>query len=724
MENQFIKATEEACTFEHPVPAPYIRKSFVLPFRPERAVIDICGLGFYELYINGIKITKGMLAPYISNPDDYCYYDEYFVQDYLNDGENVIGVILGNGFFNPFGGAIWEFDKARWIGPPVLALEFQAENGKDQFRFCADESFQVHPSPIIFDELRMGEHYDASKEIADWNLPGADTSRWTSAMQAEAPLGEMAVCTAEPVMVLREIKPVSIQKCQKGYIYDFGENNAGVCRLSVKTDKKQKIELLHGEHLKDGELDLTGTIFERLGYEYYYEYSHRDVYFAKGSGLESYVPSFTYHGFRYVLVKGITEEQAVPELLTFLVMGSDIRTVGGFCCSDQTANTLFEMAERSDRSNFFYFPTDCPHREKNGWTGDASMSAAHMMLLYDADKSWIQWLRNIRRAQNEEGKLPGIVPTAGWGYEWGSGPGWDSVLFNVPYELYKYRGNTEVIKENTQAMVKYLRYIMAKRSEDGTIAVGLGDWVPVGKADPGQYDAPLALTDTVMVMDMARKAEVMFRATGNEADAGYAHNIGTELREVLRRTMIDPDTMLVKGACESSQAIALYYGLFDEAEKETAFARLLELIEAKDGFMDGGLFGLRSLFHVLSEFGHTELAYKMVTRKEFPSYGYLIETGETTLVEQFLTADMQCGSRNHHFMGDIARWFVENIAGLKIVNSKTVVIAPNPPESIDSASAYHDLPSGRVSVSWIRTDGKIKLDIKNESSARCIVMEE
>ena len=405
-------------------------------------------------------------------------------------------------------------------------------------------------------------------------------------------------------------------------------------------------------------------------------------------------------------------------MLTYLVMSSDLRTIGEFHCSDETVNKLFEMAMRSDRSNFYYFPTDCPHREKNGWTGDASMSAAHMMLLYDTTKSWTEWLRNIRKAQTEQGELPGIVPTAGWGYEWGNGPAWDSVLFNLPYQLYKCRGNLEVIKENADAMMKYLEYAMSKRSEDGTIAIGLGDWVPVGK-NSSSYDAPLALTDTLMVMDIANKAKTMFNAIGKASYADKAYEIYTTLRATLRNTMIDFDTMTVKGECQSSQAMSLYYGLFEDNERDESYKRLRELIAKNNNSFDCGFLGIRALFHVLSDFGDTELALEMITKKEYPSYGNLIERGETTLVEQFLPEDMVT-SHNHHFMGDISRWFIENIAGVKIINSKKAEINIKPPKSIDYASFSYELPSGKISVSWKREGDDIKVDVINNSDAEVI----
>jgi len=712
MKKNFIKATENYCDLDTHVAAPLLRRSFVLPAAVTEATVSICGLGFYRLFINGREITKGHIAPYVSNPDHICYYDTYNVTKELTVGENVIGVILGNGFQNCFGGIVWDFDKADFRGAPRLALEFHATdvNGEEIF-FEADKQFKTAPSPILFDDIRLGEIYDAREEQADWCCVGFDDRAWKNALAAETPRGELRLCEAEPIAVLREISPVCVTKHGEAYLYDFGVNTAGICRLNVEAERGQTITLWHGEILKDGEFYNNTTCFNPKKFPFYEKYNQTVRYIASGKGRETYTPSFSYQGFRYVLVEGITEEQATTDLLTYLVMSSDIKTIGGFTCSDERVNTLCDMVINADRSNIFYFPTDCPHREKNGWTGDASMSSDHMVLLYDLERSWRVWLDNIRKTQDEAGALPGIIPTAGWGYHWGNGPTWDSVLFNLPYMLYKFRDNTEVIRENAHAMLGYLSYVFSRRSPDGTVAIGLGDWCPVGKHGP-YPDAPLALTDSVMVMDVAKKAAEMFHAIGYTHEAAYAEGIYREMRETVRRELIDFETMTVKGSCQSSQCIPLYYGVFEPDEEQKAFERLIELIEKKNNTFDCGMIGLHALFHVLSRFGRADLAYKLIMNKDFPGYGHLIEIGETALIEQFMPDPSTCGSHNHHFLGDIIRWFTFNIAGMEILDSKTVRVAPADIEGIDWAEAWYELPSGRVTVRWTKDEkGAKKIEV-------------
>ncbi len=709
MKKQFIAATTEACSFEKHIPAPCLRRSFPLDFTPTEAVLRIAGLGFYALFVNGREITKGPLAPYISNPDHYCYVDRYDLLPYLHQGENVIGVMLGNGFQNPFGGFIWDFHEAAWLGAPRVALELSATDGESTLTLEADEKFLTHPSPILFDEYRFYEIYDARRELGDWTSPGFAAEGWTPAIPVSAPRGELREVTAEPIRVVREIAPVKITPVEGGYLYDFGVNTAGITRLCLKDAAVgQRIAISHGEMLVDGRLNCNNIKFMRPSAKEYHKMNYTDVYFAKGEAEERYAPRFVYHGFRYAFVEGLTEKQATPEALTYLEMHSDLAEIGDFCCSDPMANALFAMVKRSDLSNFYYFPTDCPHREKNGWTGDASMSADHMVLLYDVQKSYREWLSCIRKSQREDGALPGIVPTGGWGFEWGNGPAWDSVLFNLPYVLFRYRGDTEVVKENAHAMLRYLDYILTRRSADGTVAVGLGDWVPTGKRKAEDFDAPLALTDSLMVMDMAKKAAEMLGAlAGFERQAEFAAAVAADMKAALRENLLDKETMTVAGSCQSSQALAIYYDMLEEEEKPAAVARLLEFIHQKGDSFDCGFLGLHAIFHVLGDFGEQELAYRMITKKDYPSYGYLVEHGETTLVEWFRPYDVGLGSRNHHFMGDIGRWFITSLAGLKPLGTSEVEVCPHPVASVDFASAHVDLPAGRVSVEWRREGDRI-----------------
>ena len=715
----FIKATNEYTTSEKFVAAPLFRKIFTVNSAAD-AQIKIAACGFYKLFINGENITKGALAPYISNPDDIVYYDEYTVR--LNSGENAIGVILGNGFVNNPAGWVWDYDKAKYRSAPHFALQLICGD----LSIDADESFKTSPSPIIFDDYRYGEIFDAREQFDGWNTTEFDDSAWSSAIIAPMPRGEIRLCEAEPITVQKELKAISITKTDDGYLYDFGQNCAGVCRLNIKGKKGQRIELRHGELLIDGKLDIENIWFpyneKGIHWEFDKKHIHNDIYICRGEGLETYVPSFTYHGFQYVLVSGITEEQATPELLTYLVMNSNLKKCGDFTTSDKTLATLQDMIVRSDLANFYYFVTDCPQREKNGWTADAALSAEQILLKFDATTSLREWMRNICKAQNTQGALPGIIPTGGWGFKWGNGPAWDCVLAVIPYFCYKYRGDKQIIRECAPAFVKYLHYLTTRNDENGLLAIGLGDWCHVGERY-SKPKAPLIVTDTIMAIDIADKMALLFGEIEMPSQADFARAIARQYRDSFRANLIDFDTMTVNGNCQTSQAMAIYYNLFNGDEKPEAFERLLELINQADGHMDVGVLGARVIFHVLSDFGYADLALKMITRPDFPSYGYIVNQGFNTLWERFTREPVD--SVNHHFWGDITAWFVKALAGLDYNPDTTdltrVDIKPHIVADINDASAYYDSNFGRIESSWIKDGDTVTLAVKVPDSISGVI---
>lgn len=712
---KFIRATTEFTTLDEHIPAPYFRRTFISD-ADATAHIIITACGFYEIYLNGKHYTKGALAPYISNTDHIVYYDEYDIP--INKGENAVGIWLGNGFQNNPGGYIWDFDKNIFRGAPQFAMSVTWKNADgEEISFETDEKYLTSPSPIVFDDYRFGEHYDARLEKIGWNDVGFNDSDWQNAIPAPNPRGQARICEAEPIVVTRELKPVSITKEDDGYRYDFGENCAGVCRLNINGNAGQQIDMIHVERLVDNKISFDGLWFFRNEEQYSHDLKiiHRDIYICKGDGNETYTPRFTYHGFRYVLVKGITEEQATSDLLTYVVMNSDLKEIGGFSCSDEIVNKLQEMTRRSDLANFYYFPTDCPQREKNGWTADAALSAEHVLLNLSAENSYREWMRNICKAQADDGMIPGIVPTDTWGYGKGFGPAWDSVLVYLPYYVYIYRGETDMIYESAKAIMTYLHFLTTKKDGNGLVKFGLGDWCPVGrKAD--DYISPLEFTSTVMAMDIAEKAAFLFDVVGMIPQRDFADTLAKQFRADIRKNLIDFGTMTAIGNCQTSQAMALFYGIFENGERPAAFSRLLDFISLKNDHFDVGVLGGRVLFHVLAEFGCSDLAYDMIVGPEYPSYGDWVMQGSTTLWEQFDSDLSRVSSMNHHFWGDISSWFIQYLAGIRMnptrKNVDNVDIAPCFVKSLDYAEGFHIAPAGKISSSWHRENEKIVLEIQ------------
>lgn len=706
---RFIAASAERTTREKAVPNPYFRKSLTLT-APESMTISICGLGFYKLYINGKEITKGLLAPYISNPDHYIYCDRYEIKDELKEGKNVIAVFLGNGFLNNPGGFVWDFDRTGWIMPPCLSMKIHVKDGGGEREIESDESFKTADSPLVYEDFRAGEIYDAQKEILNWNGIDFDDSGWKNAFLVKPPRGQIKESIAPCIKTYETIKPAAVTKCKNGYIFDFGLNQAGLCTIKVDGEKGQQIDMYHIEHLfSDGEPDLLNI---RCGKDAVVQ---KCSYICRGEKGEEHTTQFTYYGYRYVYVEGLKESQAVSETLTYTVVHADVEPIGGFKCSDEMTNRLVDATIRSYLSNLMYFPTDCPHREKNGWTGDAAVTAEYGLIYFDVEKLYREWLNNIRMSMRESGMLPGIVPTDTWGYEWGNGPAWDRVLIFLPYYCYKYNHDKTVLKENATAIFRYLRYMNTLIKEDGLVYAGLGDWCQTGRSDQGDPTTPIELSSTVCCMDMAEKAAFIFDELGLDSERDYALSLYKKLRCAARKRLIDFSTMTAAGSCQGAQCLAISYGLFGEAERPEAFRRLIDFIDEKDGHFDIGFVSSNHLFSVLSDFGFSELAFDLINADSFPSYAYSLMQGDTAIAEDFRENYDVVASRNHPAFGDIIRWYISRIAGINYNPCRCageLNIKPSFIETLTFAEGYHKAPEGMIKTRWERKDDCIILNVE------------
>ncbi|MGM9626197.1 MAG: family 78 glycoside hydrolase catalytic domain, partial [Eubacteriales bacterium] len=651
--------------------------------------------------------------------------------DQLKAGSHVFGFQLGNGMQNAFGGYIWDFEKAIWRSAPKLAvcIALTDEDGHVT-EIEADESFVWAPSPILYDDIRQGECYDARRELPGWNLPGFDDSQWAHAEKTETPRGVSVVCAANPIVETDRVKAVSIRpgtrltyaesdQVDEGYLYDFGENCAGIPHLCVKGEKGQKISMIFGEYIKaDGTFTVDNIRFVRPECRDIPLYIQRDEYTCKGEGTEEWQPAFTYHGFRYCLVTGITEEQAKDSLLTYVVMNTELPERGGFTCSDETLNKLQRMVRVSTLANFYHFPTDCPHREKNGWTADAALSTEHALLNLAPENNYYEWMRHIRASMDERGALPGIVPTGGWGFAWGNGPAWDQILITLPYLVYRYRGDRRIVEESLTSLFRYVNYLTTRIDENHLIAIGLGDWcAPYGPR------SPLIFTDSVISMDICEKTAYLHEICGRTEQAAFCRAVAKRFRDAIRAHLIDFSDMTAIGegtptpGCETSQAMAIFYNIFTEEEKPAAYQVLLKKIHEQNDHLDTGVLGARVIFHVLTAFGDSDLAYRIITEKTYPAYGAFVVHGDTAMPECFSVTDDHIDSRNHHFFGDISGWFIKAIGGINFnpdVDDLTRAdVTPHFVTGLDFAEAFHITPSGKISVRWERTsENEITLKVE------------
>ncbi|MBO4467992.1 MAG: family 78 glycoside hydrolase catalytic domain, partial [Clostridia bacterium] len=660
----FIKATNEYNTLEKSVPAPYFRQTFSVTEKIASAHLFITGLGFYEAHINGTDITKGILAPYVSHPDHYVYYDRYDITEKITSGRNVLAVILGNGFINSAGGYIWDFDKTDLRSAPILSFKIEIcyVGGKTEI-IEPSMTTKTASSPIIFDDMRHGEYYDARLEIEGWDSAVFDDSGWNDPIIADPPRGEQKLRESDPITEIMRISPKSITAFENGYVYDFGVNSAGLTLLDIKNCKKgQKVVLKYFETLKDGKPFFDNIRFAQDDRTKLYQ---QNVYICKGEPTETHLPRFTYDGFRYVYVSGIDKSQATEKLLTYIVYSSSDRSGSVFSCDNETINKIQDATVRADIANLYHFPTDCPQREKNGWTADAALSAEQMLINIKPVNCFKEWLRNIYKAMSDEGKLPGIVPTYGWGYNWANGPAWDKVIVYLPYYTYIYKGDSEIIREAAGPINKYLHYLDSVLNDKNLLEIGLGDWCEPDK-DEWEFTTPLVVTDTIVSIDIAQKARFIFDTLSLDEYSRYAYEFEQKLVKAVKENLIDNENLTVYGGTQTGLALALYFGLFEEKDHKAAFENLLEKIKEKDNHCYCGVVGGSVFYDLLAENGYVDLALEIILKNDFPSYADWINRGATTLWEAFRREGDTINSLDHHFWGFISAWFYKYIAGIRV----------------------------------------------------------
>ncbi len=686
-----------ACLYSWRVPvrpAPYLRKVFQYDKPGANARIHICGLGYYELYVNGKRVGDQVLDPVVSQYDRRSRYVTHDVGYLLRNGENVICVILGNGWYNPHSTEVWNFDKVSWRDYPKLLLQLEDD---DRVICVSDTTWRVAGGGIVFDGLRNGEKFDARLEPRGWLNADFDDSKWAAAAQVYPPGGILSAQYMPPCKVMQSRKTVASRQTAAGHtIYDAGQNLTGWSRIQIRAAAGAKITLRYSERI-DADHNLErhniGMFIESGDFQ-------TDEYIAAGDGVETFEPRFTYHGFRYVEVAIDGKAEIVD--LVIRVVYTAFECIGDFKSSDEDLNKLQECAWWSYVGNFTGIPTDCPHREKNGWTGDALLAAETGLFNFDAGTSYRQWLENFSDVQRPNGQLPGIVPSGGWGFNWGSGPAWDSAYIMIPWYVYLFTGDAGAIIDNYTGMKKYLGFCR-EMSNGHLLNFGLGDWchhdqeriAPVEVTSTGYY-----YCDTVTMKKCAAllgfQDDVRMFTEQAEAIKNAFH------RKFYHGNGIYADDSLTAMSC------ALYHGLTPHEECEVTAARLAARAEELGCIADFGILGAKYTPRTLADYGYIDLAYRMITQPEFPGWVNWLRQGATTLWESW------CGSssRNHIMFGDVSAWMYQYLGGITPMESspgmKHIRIAPKIPTVLKSVEARH---RGFVSR-WQRDERTFSLTVE------------
>jgi alpha-L-rhamnosidase len=684
-----------------PQPAPYFRKGFALSKEPKTARVYICGLGYYELHLNGAKVGDHVLDPALTRYDRRALYVTYDVTDQLRQGANALGVILGNGWYNMHTRAVWDFDKAPWRGRPTVRCQLEVTFTDGSRRTIAsDGTWRVKTGPILFDSIRNGEIYDARLEMPDWDTAGHKDIDWPLAVIGGGPDGQLAAQMMPPIKVTKTFKPVALTEPKPGvYVFDTGQNMAGWVRLKVSGAAGTRVDLKYGERLNnDGAVDQ-----KEIGQHIKSGRVQTDTYILSGEGTEIWEPRFVYHGFQYIEVAGLPRE---PDLNTLeaRVVHTAFDRAGTFECSNELFNRIQQNTLWSYVSNFHGYPTDCPHREKNGWTGDAHLAAETGLYNFHAAPAYSKWLDDFKDEQRAGGELAAIIPTGGWGYHWGNGPAWDSAYVLIPWYLYQYRGDERILAEHYERLRRYVDYLTSE-AEGHIVSIGLGDWAPAKSKTPEKITSTgYYYRDALIVSEIAGMM-------GKTADAGKYRELALRIRGAFNERFYDRRTGTYESGTQTAMSCALYHGLVPPDQQRRVLENLAAMIEKNDGHLDAGILGTKYLIDALTAHGRADVVYEMAAKTTYPSWGHWLQQGATTLWEQWNGQ----ASRNHIMFGHLSTWFYQALAGIDLdpeaVGFKRLIIKPQLLGDIEWVKATHECMYGTIRSGWKIQGDEFTLDV-------------
>ena len=681
-------------------PSPIFRKDFTVRKALRSAVVSVCGLGYYELHLNGKKVGDQELAPVFTRYDKRCLYLSHDITNDLHRGLNALGVMLGNGFYNQHARDAWNFQNAGWRDRPKLLLQLHlvyVDGSTDTI--VSDQTWKASSGPIVRDGIRNGEVYDARQERAGWDQPGFDDSNWAVPDLVKAPAGKLVAQMTPPIRVVQTMPPISVKEVKPGvFVFDMGQSFAGRAQLRVTGPAGTRVTMRYGELLSG-----DGTVNQGNINPFVHDGPFQtDEYILKGQGEEVYESRFTYDGFRWVEVRGFPGQPTIDSLRG-RVLRTDFTPIGSFECSNDTINRIQHCTLWSYQSNFVGIPTDCPHREKNGWTGDAQLAAEQAMYNWDNDAAYASWMYSFDDVMKDSGELPGIVPTYDWGYAWGNGPAWDSAGELIPWYLYLYRADARPFTDHYARIKRYVDYCTSK-ARNGIVSFGLGDWAPAKTETPTEVtDMGYYYVDTLL---LARFARLLGKT---DDDAKYTA-LADSIRQTFNKTFDKGDGIYANGS-QTSLSCALYQGLVPPEERQKVVDQLAASVRKTGYHIDTGILGAKYLFHALSDNGKQDMAWQVAVQPTYPSYAWWLKQGATTLWESWDGGS----SRNHIMYGDISGWYYQAIAGILPDPEKPgfrhIFIKPMPAGDLTWVKAHTDSVRGRIVSEWEKKGGKLNLHI-------------
>ncbi len=699
--------------------ASYLRKEFNVP---QDKKISHCrayfsGLGTGELYINGNKLGDAIFDPAFTNYERIVPYVCYDVTENIKSGDNAVGVLLGDGWYN---------QRHAWYGMThygdcrmLLELHIHYEDGTVD-KIISDESFKCDFSPIVTNNVHCGETYDARLEQDGWNCVGHDDSTWTNAMLMAAPGGTLTSLIMPPIRKVREVKPVKVTNRHKDsvdqvFIYDMGENFAGFVKIKIPDSPPGAIYAIRYAE----ETDFSGGLWYASSGSIHTTAMQQDIYITKGFGKDTYwEPRFTYHGFRYVEVTGVqTHGQPPEDLITGYAVNTDLTHVGHFHCSNDYINKIQELTHRTILSNYHGFPEDCPVRERCGWLGDAQLVSEAAIYNFDMRTSYEKYLEDIRSTKEVYGTLQMISPGKRTCGE--ATPLWGCAQIVMPWNMYLYYNDKTVLEKYYSLMCEWVDHEL-NRSKDYLIDVGLGDWCPPFASktneDPQgiRYKIPVVISSTAEFFKcadtMTKVADILGKQDDKERFATLAQNI----KKAFIGTFYIADTKSF--GTQGADGVALRYGLCPDGCDVNVANDYIKILNDLDQAMYTGIFANKHLVPALTEYGYGKEVLSALFSKGNNNFRRMIENGATSLYEGFVTP-WECSdpaSLNHPMQGAFTSYFYSHILGINssvdAPGFKEIVIKPYIFDGVDNADGDYMSQHGKIEVDWNLAENKFEMN--------------
>ncbi|MBP7825545.1 MAG: family 78 glycoside hydrolase catalytic domain [Verrucomicrobia bacterium] len=698
------------------LPARMLRKEFIANQKVLRATVYMSGLGLSELYLNGNKVGDHVLSPGLTEYDKRVFYVTHDVTPLVKRGRNALGVWLGNGRFYaprsrvPIG--------TRTFGFPQLQLQLELDYADGtRETIVSDASWKLTTEgPILANNEYDGEEYDARQELPGWARVGFDDSAWAPVQVVAAPGGELSAQMMHPLRVTGTIRPIAMNEIKPGvFIYDLGQNMVGWCRLKVRGPAGTAVSLRHAETLKaDGSLYLDNIRGAKV----------TDVYTLKGQGTEVWEPRFTYHGFRYVEVTGFPGRPTLASL-EGRVVNDDVATAGHFICSQPMINRIYSNIVWGVRGNYRSFPTDCPQRdERQAWLGDRSAESKGETYLFDIAALYAKWTQDMADAQRENGSISDVCPSY-WPL-YNDDVTWPASAVIIPGALYEQYADAEVIARRYPSMKKWVDHMSGYITNGIITRDQYGDWcVPpenpqlIHSQDPARKTARGILATSYFHHCLKLMAGYA-RQLGHSQDAARFTALAEELKSALNAQFYNQEKGYYDNGSQTSCVLPLAFDMVPAAERPRVFNHLVwKITEETHGHIGTGLVGGQWLNRVLTEGGRPDIVYRFATNRAYPSWGYMVEKGATTVWELWNgdTADPAMNSGNHVMLvGDLVIWFYECLAGIKPDPAqpgfKHIVMKPHPVGDLAFVQATHRSPYGLISSEWKRNGNRFDWQIK------------